>query len=199
MEESSCWRSTTPESSDSEHIFSRRNTPSPERPRSLVLPITDKPELQTRQMPEGTEPTNDPPAIMNAEANEKGDRCRAPKDFDGDETKFKTWFRLLEAYMEAYPHLYQNDNAGIRFTLTYMTSGRAADWAEHFTDTHMKEDENGKRYFDADMKWADFVLLLNRTFDVRRTKDKSKTDLAVLKHKPANLEQYILDFNAMAN
>ena len=63
----------------------------------------------------------------------------------------------------------------------------------------MKTDENGKRYFDADMKWADFVLLLNRTFDVRRTKDKAKTDLAVLKHKPGNLEQYILDFNAMAN
>ena len=63
----------------------------------------------------------------------------------------------------------------------------------------MKTDENGKRYFDADMKWADFVLLLNRTFDVRRTKDKAKTDLAVLKHKPGNLKQYILDFNAMAS
>ena len=65
----------TPESSDSEHIFSRRNTPSPERPRSLVLPITNEPELPTGQMPEGTEPTNDPPAVTNAEANGKGDRC----------------------------------------------------------------------------------------------------------------------------
>ena len=74
-------------------------------------------------MPEGTEPINDPPAVINPEANGKGDRCRAPKDFDGDETKYKTWFRLLEAYMEAYPHLYQNDNAGIRFALTYMTTG----------------------------------------------------------------------------
>ena len=80
-----------------------------------------------------------------------------------------------------------------------MTSGRAADWAEHFTETHMKTDENKKRYFDANMKWADFVLLLNRTFDVRRTKDKAKTDLAVLKHKSGNLKQYILDFNAMAS
>ena len=84
--------------------------------------------------------------------------------------------------MEAYPHLYLNDNARIRFALSYMTSGRAADWAEHFTDTDMKLDENRKRYFDAGMKWAEFVLLLNRTFDVRRTKDKAKTDLTVLKH-----------------
>ena len=138
-------------------------------------------------MPDETDaPTGDQTAITNAEANGKGDRCRAPKDFDGDETKYKTWFRLLEAY----PHLYKNDKAGIRFALTYMTAGRAADWAEHFTDTHMKTDENGKRYFDADMKWADFVLLLNRTFNVRRTKDKAKTDLAVLKHKPGNLKQY---------
>ena len=142
---------------------------------------------------ETTALTNNHPAAIHAEANGKGDRCRAPKYFDGDETKYKTWFRLLEAYMEAYPHLYPNDNAGIRFALTYMTSGRAANWAEHFTNTHMKTDENGKRYFNADMKWADFVLLLNRTFDVRRTRDKAKTDLAVLKHKPGNLEQYILD------
>ena len=79
-------------------------------------------------MPDETNtPTGDQPATMNAEANGKGDRCRAPKDFDGEETKYKTWFRLLEAYMEAYPHLYKNDNAGIRFALTYMTTGRAAD------------------------------------------------------------------------
>ena len=140
---------------------------------------------------ETTNSTNDPPAVEHAEVNGKGERCQAPKDFDGEETKFKTWFRLPEAYMEAYPHLYLNDNAGIRFTLLYMTAGRAADWAEHFTDTHMKTDENGKRYFDAGMKWAEFVLLLNKTFNVRRTRDKAKTDLAVLKHKPGNLEQYI--------
>ena len=142
---------------------------------------------------------NDQRAVVHTKANGKGDRCRAPKDFDGDENKYKTWFRLLEAYMEAYPHLYLNDNAGIKFTLSYMTSGRAADWAEHFTDTHMKEDENRKRYFDTGINWAEFVLLLNKTFDVRRTQDKAKTDLAVLKHKPGNLKQYILDFNAMAN
>ena len=81
----------TPESSDSEHIFSRRNTPSPERPRSLTLPITDEPKPLTEPMAdEATNPTSDPPAVVHAEANGKGDRCRAPKDFDGDETKFKT-------------------------------------------------------------------------------------------------------------
>jgi len=48
------------------------------------------------------------------------------------------------------------------------------------------------------MTWAEFVKLLDQTFDLRRTKDKARTDLSVLKQKPGELEQYILDFNSLA-
>ena len=80
----------TPGSSDSEseNIFSRRNTLSPERPISLAFPPTNEPELPIESMPDKTvAQTNDHSATTHAKANRKGDRCRAPKDFDGDETK----------------------------------------------------------------------------------------------------------------
>jgi len=48
------------------------------------------------------------------------------------------------------------------------------------------------------MTWADFVKLLDQNFDLRRTKDKARTDLSVLKMKQGELEQYILDFNLLA-
>ena len=31
-------------------------------------------------------------------SNGKGEKCRAPKDFDGNEAKYKTWLRMTETY-----------------------------------------------------------------------------------------------------
>jgi len=50
----------------------------------------------------------------------------------------------------------------------------------------------------AEMTWAEFIKLLDQTFDLRRTKDKARTDLSVLKMKPGELEQYILNLNSLA-
>jgi len=44
-----------------------------------------------------------------AAQNGKGEKCQPPKDFDGTELKYKTWFRILEAYMRAYDNLFPND------------------------------------------------------------------------------------------
>jgi len=84
-----------------------------------------------------------------------------------------------------------------RVKTSYMSSGRAAEWAEYFTDEHMKIVQ-GNRVFDPGMTWADFMKLLDQNFDLRRTKDKARTDLSVLKMKQGELEQYILDFNSLA-
>jgi len=78
-----------------------------------------------------------------------------------------------------------------------MSSGRAAEWVEYFTDEHTKIVQ-GNRVFDPGMTWAEFVKLLDQNFDMRRTKDKARTDLSVLKMKQGELEQYILDFNSLA-
>jgi len=72
-----------------------------------------------------------------------------------------------------------------------MSSGRAAEWVEYFTDEHTKLVQ-GNRVFDPAMTWAEFVKLLDQMFDLRRTKDKARTDLSVLRQKQGELEQYIL-------
>jgi len=64
--------------------------------------------------------------------------------------------------------------------LTYMSSGRAAEWAEYFTNEQTKLVQ-GARIFDPGMTWAEFIKLLDQTFNLRRTKDKARMDLAVLK------------------
>jgi len=46
-------------------------------------------------------PTNIHMSLTNVtSSNGKGaDKCKPPKDFDGDEAKFKTWLRMVEAYL----------------------------------------------------------------------------------------------------
>jgi len=78
-----------------------------------------------------------------------------------------------------------------------MSSGRAAEWVEYFTDEHTKLVQ-GNIVFDPAMTWAEFVKLLDQTFNLRRTKDKARRDLSVLRQKPGELKQYILDFNSLA-
>jgi len=48
------------------------------------------------------------------------------------------------------------------------------------------------------MTWAEFLKLLDQNFNLRRTKDKARIDLSVLKMKQGELEQYILNFNSLA-
>ena len=155
-------------------------------PENLMLPE----QVTTDEM---VEPQGDTTVTQNG----KGKKCQPPKDFDRKETSYKTWFRILEAYIRAYNNLFPDDQQKINCALTYMSSGRAAEWAEYFTDEHTKIVQ-GNRVFNPEMTWAEFIKLLDQTFDLRRTKDKARTDLSVLKMKPGELEQYILDFNSLA-
>ncbi|KIJ98759.1 hypothetical protein K443DRAFT_41029, partial [Laccaria amethystina LaAM-08-1] len=136
--------------------------------------------------------------------NGKGEKCHTPKDFDGSEDKYTTWLRTVNTYLRANEStvvttsdesLFTTDVRKIDFALSYMITGRAANWAEHFTDTYTNPDG----VFDTGLTWKQFVELLNTTFDVRRMKDKARVDLSTLKHKPGQLEQYILDFTSLAS
>ena len=59
-----------------------------------------------------------------------------------------------------------------------MSSGRAAEWAEYFTDEHTKIVQ-GNRVFNPEMTWAEFMKLLDQNFDLRRTKDSQNRSLSV--------------------
>ena len=79
-------------------------------------------------------------AEQNNTSNRKGEKCHTPKDFDGNEAKYKIWLRMTETYFQVNSTLFLSDSLKIDFALSYMNTGRAADWAEHFTDTHMKDE-----------------------------------------------------------
>ena len=74
-----------------------------------------------------------------------------------------------------------------------MTEGRAADWASHYIDMH----QTNRKFLPTDT-WVKFKKLLEKTFDIRKTKEKVQTDFEVLKHKPGHLEEYILNFRMLA-
>ena len=160
------------------------NPVSPTEPKKPTLPE----QVTTDEMVETPSTTTQ---------NRKGEKCQPPKDFDGKETNYKTWFRILEVYLRAYDNLFPDDQRKINCALIYMSSGRAAEWVEYFTDKHTKIVQ-GNRVFDPAMTWAELIKLLDQNFDLRRTKDKARADLSVLKMKQGELEQYILDFNSLA-
>ena len=129
-------------------------------------------------------------------SNGKGEKCHAPKDFDGNEDKYKTWLRMTETYFQVNSSLFPDDACKIDFALSYTNTGRAANWAEHFTDTHTKD---GVLMLPEGTTWKKFIDLLNETFNLRKTKDKASVDLSTLKHKPGKLEEYIMDFTTLAS
>jgi hypothetical protein len=127
-------------------VFEDPEPESPELPKTLIE--TDPVEPQNPTLPEmSTEPT----------VNGKGEKCRAPKDFDGSEDKYKTWFGTVSTYLRANESLFTTDTRKINFALSYMITGRAANWAEHFTDTHT----NPEGVFDSGLTWKQFIKLLN--------------------------------------
>jgi len=95
--------------------------------------------------------------------------------------------------MDSNAQRFSTDQLAILFAISYMTEGRAADWASHYIDTHQTD---GK-FLPTDT-WVEFKRLLEKSFDIRKTKQKAQTDFSVLKHKPGHLEEYILDFRTLA-
>jgi len=169
------------------------NPVTPIEPENLTVPeqaITD----------DMVEPPNTTNVHMSStyvtSSNGKGaDKCKLPKDFDGDEAKFKTWLRMVEAYLQANKNMFPNNTERINYMLSTMNIGKATRWAEHFLDTHTNE----QREFSLNQTLLQFYQLLEKSFDVRRTQERAQTDLAVLKQKTGDLENYIINFNVLAS
>ena len=72
--------------------------PEPETPE-----VPGTPETEESIKPENPiEPEQIIPSTMSTTTTEqnssKGEKCCAPKDFDGNEAKYKTWLRMTETY-----------------------------------------------------------------------------------------------------
>ena len=70
--------------------------PEPESPEVPRTPETEEP-IEPENPTEPGQVITDTMATAT-EQNGKGEKCRAPKDFDGNEAKYKTWLRMTETY-----------------------------------------------------------------------------------------------------
>jgi len=91
--------------------------------------------------------------------------------------------------------MFPNNTKRINYILSTMNIGKAARWAEHFLDMHT----NDQREFNPNQTLLQFYQLIEKSFDIKRTQERAQTDLAVLKQKNGDLENYIIDFNALAS
>jgi len=96
-------------------------------------------------------------------------------------------------YLLANTQRFPTDQLAILFAIMYMTEGRAANWASHYIDMH----QTNRKFLPTDT-WVSFKKLLEKTFNIRKMKEKAQTDFTVLKHRPGHLEEYILDFRTLA-
>ena len=74
--------------------------PEPESPETPGTPVTEEsiePENPTEPEQVITNTMATPSTEQNT-VNGKGEKCRAPKDFNGNEAKYKTWLRMTETY-----------------------------------------------------------------------------------------------------
>jgi len=128
--------------------------------------------LQQQQPPQQQEEFNPYPTVDGKE------RSWQLKDFNGDESKYKLWIQMVENYLLANTQRFLTDQLAILFAIIYMTEGRAADWASHYIDMHQTD---GK--FLPTNTWVSFKKLLEKTFDIRKMKEKAQTDFSVLKQQ----------------
>jgi len=65
--------------------------------------------------------------------------------------------------------------------------------------TFLNMHTNDQREFNLNQTLLQFYQLLEKSFDIRRTQERAQTNLAVLKQKTGDLENYIINFNALAS
>jgi len=169
------------------------NPETPVEPEMPNFPAAQQPADNAPQNPEQP-PQQQQQQVFNLYPTvDRRERSRQLKDFNGDESKYKLWIQMVENYLIANAQRFLTDQLAILFAISYMTEGRAANWASHYIDTHQTD----RKFLPTDT-WVEFKKLLEKSFDIRKTKQKVQTDFSVLKHKPGHLEEYILDFRTLA-
>ena len=73
--------------------------PEPESPVVFGTPAIKEP-LEPKNLTEPEQIITDAMSTEQNTANGKGEKCHAPKDFDGNEAKYKTWLRMTETYLQ---------------------------------------------------------------------------------------------------
>jgi len=103
----------------------------------------------------GAGAVNQQPNIPNAR---KEVRMNMPPEFDGDRKKYKKFRQAIVLYLGVNRHIYDDDEAKIGFTLSYMAEKEAAQWHESWIENHT---QGGMVWFPT---FNDFLAELDRAF-----------------------------------
>jgi hypothetical protein len=121
---------------------------------AIPVELTPPPPPTPRNVTSPTGSDADPPRS----SRDQRIKPSPPNDFDGDRSKGRAFLSQCELYLSLRRSDFPNDEVRITWALTFMKSGRAANFAERALAYKTKYDE-GK--YDS---WSDFVLAFEDAF-----------------------------------
>ena len=114
-----------------------------------------------------------------------------PPEFDGDRRKFKKFWQAVVLYLGVNRHIYNDDEAKIGFTLSYMNDKEAAQWREGWIAAHTR---GGTIWFPS---FDDFSIELGRVFSPSDVVRDAMHKLRGLKQGSRSAEELITEFTLL--
>src|SRR5713226_7536090 len=112
-------------------------------------------------------------------------KVNKPEPFDGDQSKYHSFMISTSLYLATVPNL--SDGERIAFVLSYLTTGHALMWRDHFVEQDMKKVT----------VFEDFNNLLDLTFKDTNAEAKATLKLHQLKQKTKTCDEYTAEFKAL--
>jgi hypothetical protein len=121
-------------------------------------------------------------------ADDKG-KAGKPSDYDGSPTRFRAWWREVNIYLRAKKIM--DNEERILTTLSYMKTGLAASWADHFWDENSTKPTLGA--------WLDFEKDIKETFSTKDVAKAVRQHLEDLRQGTCMIDEFFTIFESMAS
>jgi retrotransposon gag protein/zinc knuckle protein len=112
---------------------------------------------------------------------------KPPDAFDGSHSKYRGWIRQVKLFHRG-KHLTTDDDKIIS-TLSYMTEGSAAPWAQRYADDHLDSPDMGK--------WTDFVTALKSSFEDHTATKKARDKVEHLVQGKVLIDEFMNSFEVL--
>lgn len=140
--------------------------PVPQPQRSRPLPI---PETRNRRHARDDDEDDDEPP-RRSRNTEKVVLVDKPSAFNGNKNDFHAWWMQIIDYITTYQYAFETDHAMIKFTLSYMKSGDAAEFALNCREEALLDDEDLTTLDYG--SWRDFAINVKAQFqNINRSQD----------------------------
>src|ERR1700684_3629634 len=114
-----------------------------------------------------------------------------PTPFIGDRNEIENFVQECDVYLTLNKFIYDNENAKVAFTLSFLTAGEAKKWKEQFIRACTT---NGEITFPT---YAEFMRRLQAAFKAVNPIDSAMQKLALLRQGNRAVETLITDFRSL--